>query len=263
MHRILSALCLALALASAGCIRSTTAIDLHPDGSGTIVQETAVSAQALAMLKGMAAGNQTGDAPTELFSEEQARKTAAAMGVTFVSGEPIKTADLDGYRAKFSFDDISKVKVSMEQGASGIAGGDSKQPPFSFSFDRGPSSSLLTIQMPEQMPGGKALPGLPGAGAGASDADKAQAAQAMAMMKMMMRGLFVDVALNVDGRILKSNATHVEGSRVTLLQIDFDKLLADDTAFQRLQSATDVKSLENIPGLKIVSDPKLTIEFAR
>jgi hypothetical protein len=177
-----------------------------------------------------------------------------------VSGEPIKTGDLEGYRAKFSFDDISKVKVSMEQGAAGIAGGDSKQPPFSFTFNRGPASSLLTIQMPEQMPGRKALPGLAGGG---TDAEKAQAAQTMSMMKMMMRGLFVDVALNVDGRIVKSNATHVDGSRVTLLQIDFDKLLTDEAAFQRLQSATDLKSLENIPGLKIASDPKLTIEFAR
>jgi hypothetical protein len=261
MHRIFPVVCLGFALASAGCIRSTTAIDLHPDGSGTIVQETGVSAQAQAMLKGMG-GNQTGGGPTELFSEEQARKAAAAMGVTFVSGEPIKTADLEGYRARFSFDDISKVKVSMEQGAAAVGGAESKQPPFSFSFNRGPSSSILTIDMPEQMPSSKALSGLPGAG-GTTDADKAQAAQALAMMKMMMRGLFVDVALNVDGRILKSNANHVDGSRVTLLQIDFDKLLADDTALQRLQAATDAKSLEGIPGLKIVSEPKLTIEFAR
>jgi hypothetical protein len=261
MHRTITVLCLALTLASVGCIRSTTAIDVRADGSGTIVQETGISAQALAMLKGMAGAEKPGAAPTELFSEEQARKAAAAMGVTFVSGEPIKTGDLEGYRAKFSFDDISNVKVSMEQGAAGIAGGESKQPPFAFTFNRGASSSLLTIQMPEQMPASKALPGL--SGTGASDAEKAQAAQAMAMMKMMMRGLFVDVALNVDGRILKSNATHVDGSRVTLLQIDFDKLAADDSAFQRLQSATDMKSLENIPGLIVAGAPMLTIEFAR
>src|SRR4029453_17049713 len=96
MRRILTILSVVVTLASAGCIRSTTAIDLHPDGSGTIVQETAVSAQALAMLKGMAAGNQPGDAPTELFTEEQARKTAAAFGVNFFSGAQIHTPDLSG-----------------------------------------------------------------------------------------------------------------------------------------------------------------------
>ena len=83
------------------------------------------------------------------------------------------------------------------------------------------------------------------------------------MMKMMMRGLFVDVALNVDGRILKSNAPYVEGSRVTLMQIDFDKLLSDESALQKLQSAKDVKSLAAVPGLKIIAEPTVTIAFSR
>src|SRR4051812_43025697 len=160
MPRIQLALVLTLALTSAACLRSTTTIDLHPDGSGTIVQETGVSTQTLAMLKQLSANNPGATTP-ELFSEDQARKAAASMGVTFVSGEPIKTADVEGYRARFSFDDISKVKVNMEQGAPGLSGSDPKEPPFAFTFDRGAASSVLTIQMPTQMPGGGALPGMP------------------------------------------------------------------------------------------------------
>jgi hypothetical protein len=252
-----------LALASTGCLRSTTVIDLKPDGSGTIVQETALSAQALAMVKGFTSGNQAGTGgPTDIFGEEQARKAADSMGVTFVSGEPFKTNELEGYRARFAFDDVTKLKVNMEQSAAGMSGsGNMKQPPFSFSLDRGATSSMLTIQMPEEKPGGpKLLPDLPGAG---SASDKAQAAQAMAMMQMMMRGLFVDISLNVNGRIVKSNAPYIDGSRVTLLQLDFDKLLADPAALEKLQSATDLKAIANVPGLKIVSTPKVTIEFAR
>jgi len=79
----------------------------------------------------------------------------------------------------------------------------------------------------------------------------------------MMRGLYVDVALNVDGRVIKTNAPYVEGSRVTLMQIDFDKLLGDDAAMQKLLTIKDVKGLAAIPGLKIVSDPKITVEFGR
>ena len=119
---------------------------------------------------------------------------------------------------------------------------------------------MLTIQMPDQTPGTPGALPFPGGG---SDADKAQMAQAMGMMKMMMRGLFVDVALTVNGRIIKSNAPYVEGSRVTLLQLDFDKLLADDTALLKLQSAKDLKSLASVPGLKVVTEPKVTIEFSR
>jgi hypothetical protein len=264
MQRLL--LVLLLTVVSAGCLRSTTTIDLRPDGGGTIVTETGMSTQALAMMKGLASTNQTGTGatPTEFFGEEQARKTAEAMGVTFVSGEPFKTAELEGYRARYSFDDISKIKVNMEQSATSMAGSgaEAKQPPFSFGFDRKPASSLLTIQIPEQLPGAPGqLPTL--GGAGSSEAEKAQAAQAMAMMKMMMKGMFIDVSLNLNGRLLKSNAPYVDGSKVTLIQIDFDKLLADESALQKLQGAKDLKSMAAVPGFKIVSDPKITIEFAR
>jgi hypothetical protein len=261
MRRI--SLALLVAIASSGCLRSTTLIDLRPDGSGTILQETALNSQALGMMKGMAAANQPGGAPPDLFGEEQAKKTAAMMGVTFVSGEPFKTGELEGYRSRFRFDDITKIKMNMEPGASGMSGA-SKQPPFAFTFDRRPASSLLTIQMPQPTPGDKGpLPSLPGGMPGADD--PAQAAQALAMMKMMMKGMFVNVAMNVDGRIIKTNAPHVEGSRVTLLEIDFDKLLTDETALKKLQaaSASDLKAIAKVPGVKIVSDPQVQIEFAR
>ncbi len=256
---------LLLALACSACLRSETVINLRPDGSGTVVQENAMSAQALAMLKSMVpAANQAAPnaaASTSPFNEEQARKTAEKMGVTFVSGEPFKTSDLEGYRARYSFDDITKVRVSMDDAASG---GQDKGTtvPFGLTFDRGAASSVLTIQMPEKKAGSsdplKQLP-VPPAGS-----DPAMAAQAMSMMKMMMKGLYIDISLNAGGRIIKTNAPHVDGTRVTLLQVDFDKVLADESALQKLQQAgSDLKSLAGIPGMKVVTEPKLAIEFAK
>jgi hypothetical protein len=259
MRRIsIALLLLPVALAASGCLRSTTMIDLRADGSGTVLQETAVTAQALAMLKGFSAQQPTAEPPPELFGEEQARKAAATMGVTFVSGEAFKTGDMEGYRARYSFEDIGKVKVSMQQGAAGMS--NDAKPPFDFTFDKGATASVLTIRMPEQAPGSGPLPGLPKAGG--TDAEKAQAAQALGMMKMMMRGMFVDVSLKVDGRILKSNVPH-DGSRVTLLQVDLDKLLADEAALGKLQAATDLKGLAGVSGLTVPGEPKVTIEFSR
>ncbi len=262
-HRIALIAILAGVLTSA-CIRSTTTIEVKADGSGTILQENAVSAQALAMIKGFAstqADKTDKPASPEIFSQEQAMKTADAMGVTFVSGEPFKTGELEGYRARYSFADITKVKVNMQQGPDSLApAAAQKEPPFGFGFSRSATSSLLTIQMPDQSAAG-AFPGMPGAGGTAED--KAQAAQALTMMKMMMQGMFLDVSLAVDGRIIKSNANHVQGSKITLLQVDFDKLLADEAGLKRLESAKDVRALGDIPGLKIASEPKLLIEFSR
>ena len=251
------------AVLATGCLRSTTTIELKPDGSGTIVQENAVGAEALAMLKSFASSGQQGKegATPDIFTQEQAMKTAESMGVTFVSGEPIKTATLEGYRARYRFDDITKIKVNMKQTPDAMPSGGSDQPPFGFTFAKGSSSSTLTIQMPDQMPGGSALPGLPGGGG--ANADPAQAAQGMAMMKMMMKGLFVDLSLAVDGRIIKSNASHVEGSKVTLLQLDFDQLLQDEANFKKLESAKDLKALASVAGLKVSSEPKVVIEFSQ
>ena len=216
-----------------------------------------MSSQALAMMKGFASPQAGGtEQISDMFTEEHARKAAETMGVTFVSGEPFKTAELEGYRARYSFTDITQVKVNVSERMKS-----SSEPPFAFALDKGPASSTLTIQMPEQSM--KGVPGLPPSGPGISDADKAQAAQMLGMMKMMMQGLFVDVSLNVDGRIIKTNAPHVQGTRVTLLQIDFDKMLADEGALQKLQGASDLKALANVPGLKVPSDPKLTIVFSR
>lgn len=241
------------------CLRSTTVIAVKPDGSGTIVQETGVSPQMLAMLEGMA-GGKGGATPTakDMFGEGQARQAAAAMGVQFISGEPIKTAELEGYRARFAFADIGKLRMRLnQQTTASLDGKTPSDPPFGFAFQRGASSSHLTIDMPEVK--SPAEPLMKNMDAG----NAAQAQQAIAMMKMFTRGMFVDVSLDVDGRILKTDAQHVQGSRVTLLQLDFDKLLADDAGLQKLQKATDLKGLTGVPGLKVVTTPTLSIEFAK
>jgi hypothetical protein len=55
----------------------------------------------------------------------------------------------------------------------------------------------------------------------------------------------------------------VEGSRLTLLQLDFDKLLAEESGLQKLQNATDLKSLSNVAGLKMITERKVTVEFSK
>jgi hypothetical protein len=247
-------------LSSSACLRSTTSISVKADGSGTVLQETGVSPQTLAMLKGMASGA-PGGMQDQMFGEDQAKKAAALMGVEFVSGEPIKTAELEGYRARYAFKDIRNVKMNMNQAeAAGMpaAGASPRESPFSFDFERKGSASVLTVTVPDQKEGlGPVVPKPPGG------AETEQNQQALQMMKVMMKGLFVDVSLNVDGRIVKTNAPHVNGSTITLLQVDFDKLLADEAALKRLQGATDIKALANVPGLKVITDRTLNVEFVK
>jgi hypothetical protein len=254
-----------LAVACSGCLKSTTVISVRPDGTGTILQETGLSPEALAMLKGFAgaAGEQKGGAPPEIFGEEQAKKAASTMGVRFISGEPIKTAELEGYRARFAFDDVRKLQMKMNQNPVGDLGDGGKAgAPFGFGFDRRGDSATLTITMPQENPTAALEKMTPGLGSAAGASPEANQ-QALEMMKAMMKGMFVDVSLEIDGRIVKTNAPHVDGRRVTLMQVDFDKLLASAEAFKQLQGASDLKSLSAIPGLKMITEPKVTVEFVR
>jgi hypothetical protein len=75
--------------------------------------------------------------------------------------------------------------------------------------------------------------------------------------------MYVDVSLDIDGRIVKTNAPHVDGRRITIMQVDFDTLLANAEAFKKLQGASDLKTLAAVPGLKMITEPKVTVEFVK
>ena len=118
---------------------------------------------------------------------------------------------------------------------------------------------MLTINIPEPKPGETGmLPKMPGSSGSSQDN-----AQAMSMLMPMLRGLYVDVSLVVDGKIIKTNAPYVAGSQVTLVQFDFDKVSAADGALQKLQQITDPRQLKDIPGVRMLTEPVVTIEFGR
>jgi hypothetical protein len=90
----------------------------------------------------------------------------------------------------------------------------------------------------------------------------------MEMMKSMFKGFKVSIDVVVAGAIVKTNADHVAGSRVTLLEMDMEALLTDDAKLKELQkvlgpgaSVSELKPyLKDVKGLKI-NDPVVTIAF--
>jgi len=74
-------------------------------------------------------------------------------------------------------------------------------------------------------------------------------------------------AVEVEGRITETNARYVEGSRVTLADVDFGQLLQDEERFQELLNA-DPKSIEELekligdnPALRVETQPTVKIRF--
>lgn len=89
------------------------------------------------------------------------------------------------------------------------------------------------------------------------------------MMCQMMRDSGFRLAVSVDGEIVETNATHRSGPTITLMEMDFSKLVRDSSAFRRLmvndqqpaspEAAAD--SLNALPGMTIEPQETVTIRF--
>jgi hypothetical protein len=264
-------------LVTAGCITSETLVKVKADGSGTIEQTISMKKEGADQLKELMAGFGAGQAgkavPAELFSEKDMREAATKLGegVTFVSSKPIAGADRTGRVALYTFADITKVHVDQRPAAPGGSASGMKQSgspeEIRFAFVKLPNGHRqLSILFPEPKPGEKKTSGdAPKKGSSAAKSEPPDPAQ-VEMMKKVFDGLRIDVALEVAGPIVKTNSAYVEGSRVTLLQMDFAQLLQDQ---EQLSKMTEPKSLEeakaalrNIKGFKVNLDKEITVEFA-
>jgi hypothetical protein len=270
MFAKVTAMAIAAALCT-GCLRSSTVIKVKADGSGTVEQTMLMN---LAFMKGMFSGmGQGGGQPTQapgMINEADMRRMAERMGegVTFVSATPVKAPDgFEGSTAVYSFTDISKLRVDQDPNLSGSnAGGLSTPPktnnPVTFAMAKGTDgSSTLTVTLHDKPKSADA----PTAPQGGPDMDNPQMLE---MMKTMFKGFKVGIDIEVAGKILKTNADHVAGSRVTLLEMDMEALLQDEGKLKQVQkmlgpdaSVSELKPyLKDVKGLK-VNDPVVTIAF--
>lgn len=245
-------------LTTAACLEGQRLVTLNADGSGTIVDTVKLGEQARAMLSGFEESDKTPAADKKAKLKEKLTARAAAMGegVTLVSFEP---AGKDGAeKTTYAFKDVTKVKIAPMPDPSNDDSKEQKNP-ISFRFARAGSSSTLTIAIPQKT-----------AEKGVSPKPKPkpeEAAQGIAMMKAMLKGLKMSCVLEVNGTLVKTNSPYAAGPRVTLMEVDFDQLAADEQALRKLQelddpSQADPKLIAGLKGLKVHTQPEVTVEFS-
>jgi hypothetical protein len=253
-------------ITTSGCINSASLIRVKPDGSGTIEQTMLVN---MAAIKGLMAGMgaQQGKETSGVLNEAEFKRAGERMGVRPVSLTPLKQNGFEGAKAVYAFDDITKVRVDQDPQMSGATNGKfssaaSSNNPIRFELTRQGGNSVLTISVDEQ--------------AAASATAKAQDAPAldkidpamMQMIKTMFDGFRILIDVEVDGKILKTNADYVNGSRITLLDVDMAGVFQDEAKLKALQSKVKPGAslselrpyLKDINGVKI-NHPTVTIEY--
>ena len=272
--------------ATSGCVTSDTLIKLNPDGSGVVVQKTLMSTEVIsqltAMMQGFAQQMSGSQEPRqdpkmpELFNEKDARSRAAKMGegVSFVSSRKIKLEGMEGQEATYAFSDVTKLKLSEKPETPSMPGLQTKSSgsaaETTFRFSRLPNGhSVLTAVFGSRKSKKvsseetEALSPRPG------KSTQAPTAEQLEQAKKFFDRSRIGMAVEVQGNLVKTNSVYQEGSKVTLLEMDFSELLSNETLMQQAavikgQNLEEAKELlKGLKGFKINLDPEVMIEFSK
>jgi hypothetical protein len=185
-----------------------------------------------------------------------------------VSSKPIKTADRVGRIATYQFADISKLRIEQKPQTGDMPGaseGGAKEDVL-FRFARRPAgTSQLTVVFPEAR-FDEARKNAQGKGKDDDDDGprKVDPAQ-LEMMKKLFDGLKIAIDVEVLGTIVKTSSPFVQGSKVTLLEMDFAELIANDKLLAQVGEPKSIEEakrlLKDVKGFKVNLDREVTIEF--
>ena len=250
--------------ACSGCFQISSVLIVKGDGSGAIEQRLLLTSAALAQIRGLGAIGGGNGPNFDPFSEQQARAAAASLGpgVTYVSSTPVKTPHGEGRDIRYSFTDISQLHITEQPPALGgisiaTLGGPAEQISFKLTQEPG-GNALLRIIVPR--------PSLAGSDRGQRNPGGQISLDQIAMFRQMLAGAHLSIFVEPVGQIVRTSSPYADGTRVTLIDLDLDQLLNDQTVLSRLQAALtpeEVKAiLKDIPGVTVNLDPEITIEFA-
>ena len=252
-----------------GCIQIETTLFVKKDGSGTINERVVMSKTFVNMLKEFAHSFQDSTSTDEfaLFKEDEIISDAQNYGadVSYVSHNFISEENWEGYTAVYAFNDVSKIKLTPDPDDKVEVGmGEEKTTQakdyYYFSFIKGDIPELI-IDRPEiQMDEGEGEE---------SEQDETQEAndQLGDEFIKMMEGMSIKVKVGIEGEILNTNATYVDGSEVTLFQMDLSEMMKDKDNFKEFTSkqpenVEEMKEfLKKFPSMKLEIEKPVKIKF--
>ena len=231
---LLPLLAIALMTCLSSCLEYSATIVINKDGSAQIEETSLVGGQ----LKAMVAQIQQGGGPANmdpkganalkglLPTQEKADERAKSLGagVTVKSREEIKSPDgREGVKVVYSVPDINKLNFKMLDSSS-----QEDQKPISFAASGG--KVTVTLPRPQKKAGAEA-PKMP-------DIPQEQLQAQMAMIKPMFAGMRMSFKIKAPGGIASSDAAHVEGDTVTIMDLQMDKILEKPDNFVKMMQTS-------------------------
>jgi hypothetical protein len=255
----------------AGCLQVETTLNVNKDGSGTINEKVLFSKTFVNMIKEFAqsfsdsASADKGD--FTMFKDDEIKSDAKDFGedVKYVSHQLISNDKWEGYDAVYSFDDITKVKITPDPDSKVEIGEEGAEVPseedyYFFKFVKGETPELI-IDRPEIKLSTETE----------EKNDEEQSEQNDEGMNdeilKMMEGMSIAVFVTVDGEIVNTNASYVNDSKVTLFEMNFAEMMKNKEAFKEFKNREpknidEMKEyLKKFPGMKIQIEKPVSIKF--
>lgn len=260
----------------AGCFQVVNVMRINPDGSGTVEESVLISRKLLGQMNDMTAAfsgySSAKAAPMELFDPAVLRQQVNAMGegVVYQSARKVETADFTGFTVVYAFSDINKLnlnQLNLNQQLTGMgapAGGGQTPGMLSFHFTKG-SPATLTIEQPVETKA-SAVPPADGPAAATPPQGAPSDEEAAKLAKMFM-GMKIALVIDINGTIISTNAAYRDGNRLTLIDLDTDKLGTSLSSMAKLNgiasgSVGDAReALKDIPGIRMDGNGKITVVF--
>lgn len=261
------------ALCLTSCLQSETTIHLNKDGSGTLVEETILGAQMMAMMDQMAAmggaGGGKNDPLAGMFSEAKAkvRATQLGEGVILEKNESVSKAGNKGGRATYHFADINKLKISPGDRMKDLSPMGEMAPskhkaskPIDFKYADGTLSIAMPRPKPEDEKPATPVPDDDFHGKGAPGE------QEIGMMKQMMGDMKISFKIVIEPGIAETNATHREGNTITLIDMEMGKLFDNPEVIKKLgkvdkqDPTAAIEMMKDVPGVKFEGQKEVTVK---
>jgi hypothetical protein len=235
--------------------------------------------------------------PFSLLDEEELKSKAKEMGegVTYVSGKELSTEKGEGYVAVYAFTDITKLKINKEPDSPmgsgmgmemGMAPGMEMEPDMepessvnlapgmekvTFEFTPG-ESAVLKLRIPQEESGSEVSETPEDSGEVVLPEEGGETDEALDPMQQQMMQMFKDMRfalkIVVEGDIQETNASHRDGSAITLFDMHFGKLLDDMSKFEELSKGGGMadftqamEAMKDIEGIKVETQEEVVIKF--
>lgn len=255
---------LAAPLLFCACLEVKQEIVVNKDGGGKITETVMISKAMLKQLNDIFPG--LGSQKIDIYDKKKLEADAVnyGPGAKYSSSKRVSTKIKDGYEVVYTFNDINKLKINQNPGDKGPKmskdeKSEAKVENITFNFEKG-EPATLTVNLPLSVKPPKEEKQKTG------KKDKVAEQKEIEEAAQIFKDLYIGITIQMEGEIAETNATYRDGNKITLLEMDFGKLLENAKQFESFakkkpETIEEAKALlKNLPGFKVELNQKVVVK---